>query len=243
MILQICRVISNNLKNSSTIFRYGICCSKVLPKSQGVTFLQKRNFFGFLKKPSIEELKIKDEVPDYYKLIYKNKMSNYLLLAQLTTSTSAVIVALVFMFTYNKETQKSTQLGNTYLESDDVFIYFAVFATFVALLQILLSKTPIRIYNYPQKKKYVLVYYGNFPFTQKTATCKAGQLIELPENNFFPSQYLVDVERHPHKIYLIEHWFHRPADLYIMLGVQRDPEADENNKEIKHCLVCFYCVQ
>lgn len=233
---------SNNLRNNSTNF-FGLCYLKIsAPKKQmpmnGIFFFQKRNFYNLWRKSSIEELKIKDNIPISYKLIYKNRLDTYLLFTQIITTSTATLMALFFMFSDDGVTLKRSgeKLNRRHFENDDL-VFITIFFLLVVLLQSILIKMPVRIYNHPQKKHYTLVFYGNIPFTQRSCTCKAGELFEyytdrghvLPWND---STYVLKTQTDQKKLYLIERYFQRPADLYIMMGVQSDPDVDEVSDEI-----------
>lgn len=234
MILQICRscrVISNKWKNGTKVFfNKGLCYTtskKMLVMNYGF-FSQKRTFYSFWRKPSIEELRVKDKVPDQYKLIYKNSMDNYLLSTQIITTLSAAIVGLCLIVSDGIP----YQLDNKAAAPDNSSIIFiTAFALVVVLLQVLLSKIPVRIYSFPQKKKYLFVFYGNMPLTQKTFTCKVGDLIEssggiTPWKN---SRYLLKSGNQRMTIFLLDDFFRRPADLFIMMGLQPDPDTEDTN--------------
>lgn len=236
MIIQLCRncrIISNKLKNGQNIFIYkGLCYEKTILQKKPLLNLgtsQKRNFFGFLRKPSIEELRIKDKVPENYKLIYRNKMDYYLLLSQMITTTTVSLMGIMLIFAKGIHVN-SAIVKNASFEENDAFIMLTVFIVSVVLLQVVLYKIPIRIYNFPQIKKYKVVFYGNIPLTHKTITCNAGELIDLPEGGtelLKNARYLLKSER---TIYLFEYYFQRPADLHIMMGLQSDPDIEDNEK-------------
>lgn len=230
-----CRIISNKLKHSQNIYK-GLCHERTILQNKGViTFgtSQKRTFYGFWRKPSIDELKIKDKVPANYKLIYRNKIDHYLLLIQIITSTTASIVGLKLIFSDGLNFKAFPEkLNDKTFEESDTLILLTFFIATVVVLQVLLVQLPVRIYNFPQAKKYNLVFYGNIPFTQRTVTCKAGELTDFSARGLLMpwknDRYLLKDKMKT--IYLFEHYFHRPADLYIMMGLQDDPDIEDNEK-------------
>lgn len=230
---------SNNFRTKSNIFLFkGLCYTKNVTTrthirvNQG-TSLQKRNFYNLWRKPSIEELKLKDNVPDNWKLIYKNKLDTYLLFIQIVTTTTATLLALALLVTEsnNNEDRWTNVTPDVKHYDSDFFVFLTAFLVIVVVLQSLLSKMPIRIYNHPNKKEYKMFFYGNIPFSQKSCTYRAGQIFEYTEEKQFPWDnlaYLLKInEGDQRKLYLLEGYFRRPADLYIMMGLQSDPDADE----------------
>lgn len=232
-----CRIISNKLKFPKNIFIYkGLCSEKARqPKKIVINLgiLQKRNYHGFWRKPSIHELKEKDGVPGDYKLIYRNKMDNYLWYIQMITTTTATLMVLKMMSSEGLNFKALPELINDKtFEQSDSFTLMTFFIVAVVLLQSLVYKMPIRIYNCPQLKKYQLVFYGNMPFTQKTFSCKAGEVIEYSQRSLSPwrdQRYLLNSDE-KRIVYLFEQYFHRSADLHIMMGLQDDPDFEDKEK-------------
>ncbi|KAJ8922146.1 hypothetical protein NQ315_004081 [Exocentrus adspersus] len=195
----------------------------------------KRNFFQYFRraKATPEELKIKDNVPDQYALIYRCKMERYLLYTQVVTVVCATVVSLCLIirydfsdihYDYSDWKTPHRQVKNEY------FVYLGSLITLVVFLQIVVSRLPVRIYNLAQQKKYILVFYGNLPFSTKRAICNVGDIVPLPEIEVLPwgqDRYMLKNKRN---LIIFEQYFRKPADLYIMLGVQKDPDADEDNK-------------
>lgn len=244
LLCRTCTIFSNNLRHESRSFLHkrflyvpNIRFRKHVEFKQEL-YYQKRSIYNLWRKPSIEELKLKDNIPSNWNFIYKNKLDNYFLSAQILTTATASLLALALIFS---ETRDVGNLGNTiqhvkHYESD-YLVFFTGFVLFVVLLQVLLSKSPIRIYNNPQKKEYKMIFYGNVPFTTNSCDCKVGQIIEYPDESSLPwnnSAYLLKTDaNNQRKLYLLEMYFKRPADLFIMMGIQSDPDVkdkDDKNK-------------
>lgn len=239
MILQLCRtgrIISSKLKYGQNIYNKGLCHERTLLQNKHLIKLgisQKRNFFGFWRRPSIDELKIKDNVPASYKLIYKNRMENYLLLVQFVTTITASALALKIIYSGGFNIFPA-RIGDKTLEDSDSLILVTFFILAVVALQVLLVQLPVRIYNFPQARKYHLVFYGNVPFTKRIVTCTAGELIQFSEGSI---SYAWKRDRYLLKdkmkiIYLFEHYFQRPADLAIMMGLQDDPDIEDKENPV-----------
>lgn len=199
-------------------------------KNKCLFCVPKRNFYGLFRKKTMQQLKIKDDVPDQYILIYRSMMDKYIFLAQIITSVTAfiVIVTTIIKNDYlNVELDTSLFKSQPRQTENEMYVYVATFAIIVAVLQVMVSRLPIRIYNLPQQKNYIFVFRGNYPLTHRKAVCKAGDVIPIPESGILPwndARYLI---KHQQKLILLDKYFRRPADLYIMIGVQKDPDVDE----------------
>ncbi|KAJ8929423.1 hypothetical protein NQ314_017872 [Rhamnusium bicolor] len=199
-------------------------------KNKLTLVIPKRSFFGWFKRPSKNQLKIADNVPDEYILIYRNTMDRYIFFAQLITTLSAFIIIVSSIIKHdltNMELDFSSWTYPPRQTENEIYVYVAAFTCLVVILQVLVSRLPIRIYNLPQQKKYIFVIYGNYPFTQKKLTTKVGEIASLPETGISPWKNDRYIIKNQQTLILLDKYFRRPADLYIMLGVQRDPDVDE----------------
>ncbi|CAH0547496.1 unnamed protein product [Brassicogethes aeneus] len=213
-----CRLLSN------------LTSSKLAPFKQ---ISQRRTFFNFFKKPRIEELKLKDNIPDEYNLIYKSTMNNYLVIAQYVGGISTIAVGFMVLKTlYKPAVLPNQDIPSLYTKArpidNEVYVYFAVLTGIILVIQLLVSKVPIRIYNYPKRKEYVFVFNGNTPLKSKKVYCKTGEVYPAFHNSFMPWKECNYEIKNKQEIIIVEENFQRPADLYIMMGVQRDKsEAEE----------------
>lgn len=229
-----CRIITKKLQSPiSSIWNRGIVYAQnTTQKNFKINALfssQQRTYAGFIRKPSIEELKIKDNVPDWYKLIYKSKMDRYLLLTQIVLTSCSVCFILFMIYTRDLKRKISSEyLGNRKAGENDIIIMTAIFTLSLIGYHFLLSKMPVRIYNFPQKKEYKLIFYGNLPLSQKSLTCKVSEIVES-QGGILPwkeSRFLLTSGNEERHIFLFHNYFKRPADLYIMMGLQNDPDED-----------------
>lgn len=190
----------------------------------------KRNFYTFFRRETKEQLKVKDDVPDQYNLIYRSTMDRYILFAQIITTVTAFIATVTTIITYdfsNSQLDFSNFKSHPREVEGEIYVYMTAFIAIVVILQVMISRLPIRIYNLPQQKKYIFIFYGNYPFTKRKVVCKIGDVFPLSTTGILPwkeGRYLINNEQ---KVILVDKYFRRPADLYIMLGVQRDPDVDE----------------
>ncbi|XP_018565100.1 uncharacterized protein LOC108906350 [Anoplophora glabripennis] len=213
-----------NIRNINSIKRELIFKSKSF-------YVPKRNFYRLFRRETKEQLKIKDEVPDQYTLIYRSTMDRYILYAQIITTFTALIAIVTTIVKHdfsNPQLDFSEFRTHPREVDNEIYVYMTAFITIVVILQVMISRLPIRIYNLPQQKKYIFVFHGNYPFSKRKLVCKIGDVVPLPETGVLPwkdGRYLIKNEQ---KLILVDRYFRRPADLYIMLGVQRDPDVDEN---------------
>lgn len=230
------RLLKSNLKhksvhpfNSANICNINSVKDPVF-KNKFFFSIPKRNFYGLFRRDTKERLKIKDNVPDQYILIYRSTMDKYILYAQIITNVTAFIAIVSAII---KHDFSNTKIDPSLFKSqvrqieNEMYVYIGVFVAIVAILQVMISRLPIRIYNLPQQKKYIFVFYGNYPLTHRKVTCKAGDVMPFSESGIMPwrnEQYFIKNEQ---KVILIDKYFRRSADLYIMLGVQRDPDVDD----------------
>lgn len=200
-------------------------------KNRNPRFLSKRCFTKWFKKTKQAELKIIDNIPDSYELIYRSTLERYIFYTQLGTSITTVIIVLTVILLYGSPKSELTFYGNTEhkpsSDVEDIHLYVAFFFTGVVLLQLLISRLPLRIYYLSQQKKYIFIFPSNLPFQSKRLLCKIGEVEKLPLTGILPWKDARFKIKNEHMAIMVEENFKTPADLYIMLGVQRDPNSDE----------------
>nr|CAI5838004.1 unnamed protein product [Callosobruchus analis] len=211
------RLFSNIMKPSSSSFLWH--------PTQNFTI--RRSLFRFFKRPKKEELKIKDNIPDHYKLIYRNAMQRYIWFSQVITSTSAVIVGVSTIiktdFVKYEDASLMTQI------SGEMFVYMATFITVLVVLQLMIHRIPIRIYYLPQQKKYIMIFFGGHPLSSRRVVCKAGDVVQLPVTGLLPWKECSFEIKNKQKVILFDNYFRRPGDLHVLLGIQEDPDADNSD--------------
>lgn len=190
------------------------------------------SFKSMLKKPDAKKLKMQDNIPEHYQLIYRNTMYRYLYFAQILTTTTVVIVVLTLFMDGEIGTQINFENWKMKPKSfdSDALVFLSAFLVINTLLQVMINKMPIRIYNYPKRNHYIMVFYGNLPFTKARLSCKVNEIMKLEETGILPwkdSRYEIAEKR---SIILMENFFRRPADLNIMLGYQPQDADDEDSQ-------------
>ncbi|RZC35168.1 hypothetical protein BDFB_008305 [Asbolus verrucosus] len=190
-------------------------------------------FLKIFRKPSQRDLKIKDDIPDAFVMIYRNTMSKYIFGAQVISviASSLVLLAIVTKSDYEDYKRDFEKWSPTSRTTPNEHLYYILFfVTFLVLLQVMVSRTPIRIYKVPQTPKYITVSYGNYFFTKEKYAFKRGEIHHMEERGFLPwreNMYAIEKETDRRTVILLDHYFRRPADLSIMLGEQRDPDLDD----------------
>lgn len=199
-------------------------------KTNSASIVSKRTFFKILRKPSKDDLRVLDNIPDHFKLIYRNNLERYILYTQIGTCVSIVIVVIFCIFFVGSPTKELKFLGeqkHVPRSTENEFeIYIAIFVTIVVLLQVMITKMPLRIYYCCKQKKYILILPTNLPFTNGRMTCKVGDLEKLPVQGILPwkdARFMLNDKN----IILIDDHFRRPADLWVMMGIQKDPDSEE----------------
>ncbi|XP_060519365.1 uncharacterized protein LOC132697765 [Cylas formicarius] len=194
----------------------------------------KRNFFNLFRKPSKNQLRLKDKVPDGYELIYRNIADRYIFLCQLVNGVTILVVGVVTMLDLD-QAQKLQFNPNDQLKvahkqtAKEIVVYISVFIVIYVILQLLVSQVPVRVYCCPKSQKYLSIFYGNLPFTMRRLQFQVGD-VKQASNNFMKlpwTEYQYEI-KDQQKIILLEQYFRRPADLFIMLGTQRDPDVEKD---------------
>lgn len=192
--------------------------------------IRKKSIFRIFAKESVEKIKEKDNVPDVFQLIYRNRMSNYLLAAQIFSTVFAGSVCFGLIISHEvhdidlKDKEWVTKPESL---NQEIFIYLTVFITLCVLMQLMIRRMPLRIYNYPKQDEYIMIFYGALPTATKRITCRVNELSKLTEGEFLPWRKNTYEIKNKAKIILIDHYFRTPADCNIMLGYQKKPQDDE----------------
>lgn len=185
----------------------------------------KRTFlYGLFKKPSTKTVKKLDCISDDYNLIYRNTMYRYLLVAQILSSLSTAVIVIFALSNFSGSSRSEFNEVIPFYTDNEILFYVTCFITLTAIVQVMIAKLPLRIYNCPQNQKYKFVFYGVLPFKTKQTVCKVNEVIKLEESGFMPwrdSKYELLNKR---EIILFEHCFRKPVDLNIMLGYQKQPD-------------------
>ncbi|XP_072399753.1 uncharacterized protein [Diabrotica undecimpunctata] len=236
-IILVCRRVLNNYKrsnilnivNGSKLHSNGSFLYK-----NNASLISKRSFFNLFRKPTREKLFILDNVPDHFELIHRNRMERYILVSRLGTCITATIVFILIIFKYGSPKNQMEFIGtrtDVQRSTQNEFeIYLAIFIGIVVMLQLMITQMPLRIYYSSPLKKYIMVTPSHLPFDNKRLNFTIGQLQKLPMSGILPwrdARYRIKYENDQKSLILLEDHFRKPADLWIMLGVQRDPNHEQ----------------
>ncbi|XP_044272181.1 uncharacterized protein LOC123016050 [Tribolium madens] len=193
-----------------------------------------RSFYRFWLKPSQRDLKVADDIPDTYDLIYRNTMSKYILGAQIITllAGGAVFMGYALKADYDDIQREVTKWSPTTRASgNQEMIYILFFFLFIISIQTMVRRVPIRIYKVPQTTKYISINYG--PFGKQRFKFMRGEVFHGRETGIVPwkeNRFVIETKTDKRIFILMETYFRRPADLNIMLGEQRDPDVEDEEK-------------
>lgn len=196
--------------------------------------VQNRSFFTFFKRTKLRDIKINDNIPDEYKLIYRSTLERYLILGQVATTLTAFTAGVMLVAKLNQESvqledsERHERMKPLYNKArpvdNEIYVYFTVLVGIILSIQVISGKAPVRIYNYPRREEYVMIFNGTLPFTKRKLVCKAGEVFHIPQNSYMPwKESLYEIYR-KQEIILMEDSFKRPADLHVMMGIQRGEE-------------------
>lgn len=211
---------------------------KVITKIRNGLLIPKRNFFWIFKRRTVREIRLVDKPPKNYELIYRCAFDHYILTCQyfgffaaVTSFGLAVYQSCRF---YQLPTKKKEYLGDgliagkpiTDAENEQMAI-LAAFVFVFCFLNFVIGRLPVRIYCYPQREKYLFYYYGVIPNQLKKVSLKAGEIKRAISNSMNPwNQDLYENTKTGQRSILLENYFKCPADLYILLGLQKDPDIN-----------------
>lgn len=192
--------------------------------------IREKSFFRLFAKDTISKIKEKDNVPEAFQLIYRNTMSNYLLAAQIVSTVGAGFVCLGLITSSEKQSvelrkgewhQKANEI------SHEMYIFLTAFLGVCVLMQLLISRMPLRVYNHPKQDEYIMILYAALPTTTKRITCRVAELTRQEPSAIIPWNESTYEVKNKGKVILLENFFRTPADLNIMLGYQKQPKDDD----------------
>lgn len=192
--------------------------------------LPRCTFYTWFARKSESQLKIADNVPKDYKLIYKTTFDNYLMGCQLLSSVLIAIVGCTILLNPNfNDVPNESSKSKARATDNEAMVYLTCFVIFVIILQQMIARIPIRIYNHSETKPYIFVLFGNLPFTKKHLVCTVNEISKMEVKGVFPwkdCRYKITKEEHDHNILLWDYYFRKPADFNILLGYQKDDDDD-----------------
>ncbi|KAL1501702.1 hypothetical protein ABEB36_006984 [Hypothenemus hampei] len=204
----------------------------------------KRNYFWIFKRRSNREIRVKDEPPVSYDLIYRCPFDNLLLSYQYIAffAASAVGAYIVYKSIQEKEenVEKNRQIfqggsldfkGFTYNDRDTILIT-TIFGIFFILCQMLLSRIPVRIYRSPNRRNHVIYTLKTLPGNLNKLHLPTGNLLVTAKGTpLFGQDTTYEVKMTGEKFILYEQYFKRPLDMNILLFGEKniDEEHDEQD--------------
>ncbi|KAJ3660818.1 hypothetical protein Zmor_005249 [Zophobas morio] len=194
-------------------------------------------FFKFLTRRSKRDLMEADDVPDAFAMIYRNTMSNYILGAQIVSLVTGGVMLMALFFKSEYRNRKETVEWSATAKSseNEEIVYVTIFAVILVLTQMMVSRTPVRIYKVPRTNKYIGINYGHYFFGKDKFNFHLGEISKVESRSILPwseNRYIIQTKTERRPVLLVEYFFRRPADLYIMLGEQKDPDLQEE-EEVK----------
>ncbi|KAB0796814.1 hypothetical protein PPYR_10875 [Photinus pyralis] len=184
-------------------------------------------FLKFFKRPSDAEVKIRDKIPSYFDVIYKNGMSKYLLLTRICTFGIVLCLcagALYINLFAPATTTKVIEWGNEQRKPQEEHLYVLLSGLLVicVVLHILVNTMPIRIYNFAEKGQYVFIFYGLLPTSRRAVFCKLNEVRKVESSSpllpWRDHKFVIDKKC---KVIMLEEYFRLPADYNILLGYQK----------------------
>lgn len=189
----------------------------------------------FFRTPTEEMWKVKDGIPDHYRLIYNTKFEKYIILCQIFTMISVAGVGLVCLFEQNLS--GSTVNFDEWRKrpgavDNEILVYLTCFIAMLVVLNVMVGKLPVRIYHNPKGLSYIFVKHKSLPFTKSYLRCKVNEVVKMEEYGILPwrdIRYKIQNGENEEQILLLDYYFKRPADYNIMLGYQK-PETDDEER-------------
>ncbi|XP_050517188.1 uncharacterized protein LOC126891890 [Diabrotica virgifera virgifera] len=236
-IILVCRRVLNSYSRSNILNIVNGCklhSNGSFLYKNNTSLISKRSFFNLFRKPTRDKLYVLDNVPDHFEIIHRNRMERYILVTRLGTWITSSIVFVFIILKYGSPKNHMEFIGSrtdVQRSSQNEFeIYLAMFTGLIVTLHLLIMKMPLRIYYSSPLKKYTMIVPSHLPFDNKRLSFTIGQLQKLPMTGILPwrdARYRIKYENDEKSLILMEDHFRKPADLWIMLGVQRDPNHEQ----------------
>lgn len=194
------------------------------PTIRNIVITPQRNIsFQSLRKPNIDKLKLSDNIPKQYELVYRCTMSSYLYAAQISATIGALFVIIVAILNYDSGNKYDINLSGIDLHNImhseyQLTLFSAGFVLINIAVMILVSKFPVRIYFNAETKKYLGVVHGKIPKTKNILEFNAGDVKHTPKNGILPWNEYYYKLKNGQTIIMLDHYFRKPDDMNIMLG-------------------------
>lgn len=179
-------------------------------------------------------LKKNDKIPAECTLVYRTTFDKYIIGCQWITTTLAAILVCQIVFSKDFINSPSYEQfeNKPRVTNNEAYIYMFTFIGFILILHLMITRIPVRIYNYPDTKRYIFVFYGNLPLSKKHVMCAAKELVKVEEQGIVPwkdSRYKIIKQGQPETdVLLWDHYFRKPSDMNIMLGYEKDPNESKS---------------
>ncbi|XP_018333859.1 uncharacterized protein LOC108742980 [Agrilus planipennis] len=184
----------------------------------------RRMFYSLFKRPTMEELQLSDKVPEQFVLIYNNRMKNYLLYGHFTIYLCIAMFIIVVLLKNGSSFKSDNKAGSTSkLFEQDQLIFLSALITFAVIVQSLILRMPVRIYNNPKTNHYAFIYYGLIPNNKRKLFCKLSDIIKQEEKGLLPWKDSRFIIKERDNVILIHEFFRTPSDLNIILGYEKPP--------------------
>ncbi|KAM7345288.1 uncharacterized protein ACRADG_011653 [Cochliomyia hominivorax] len=119
--------------------------------------------------------KEKDRVPEKYELIYRAPMESYVVWAMHVSTVTASIISTAAIYQYANNQPILEPLNTTLvMHSEDIYYFAAGFLAINALLRLVVSMFPLRIYK--DLGKYLAVYHSQLPLNISHHHFEQGQV-------------------------------------------------------------------
>ncbi|KAK5642576.1 hypothetical protein RI129_008743 [Pyrocoelia pectoralis] len=183
-------------------------------------------FFKFFPKPTETAMKVRDNVPAYFEIIYKNGMSRYLVCCRILSLGSVLFLTFCTLYSLLTETStpKMVKWGSGQQpkpQENELLVVMSGLLVIAVMLHVIVNAMPIRIYNFPEKGQYIFIFYGIIPTTRKAVSCKLREVRKVEGGSLLPwreNKYEI-INRC--RIIMLEEYFRRPADYNILIGYQK----------------------
>lgn len=200
--------------------------TKPLLIRSNVYYTPKRNVANTGWKQSVvEKLKISDNVPENYELIYRCTMASYLAAAQISVSVGVVVVIGFAVIHYFTELKNDFIIDVPHVEllnMEDTKLQMIIFSSSFVLLNLaillFIRKFPVRIYFDSKNDNFIGVLFGMIPKSKTLIEFKAGEVIHTPRHGIIPWNENRYKLRNGKKLVLLDLYFRRPNDINVMLG-------------------------
>ncbi|CAO1423006.1 unnamed protein product [Diamesa tonsa] len=181
--------------------------------------IQRRNLF--VKTAREEKYRIKDQISEKFKLVYKAPMENYLSACNNVTTLSGVLLGTFLGIKYsypNMDIAANAEVpyaSGILVSTQSDLLYFTIgFIVINIALRVMVYRYPLRIYR--NDSKYIAMFEGQVPFTKSKVKFTKGDVTEVADSGVLPwrdSRYKISNRN----VLLLSEFFKTPSELYEMM--------------------------